>query len=344
MAKKIAPSITPLSVMADLISTTKNDELLARLETAESMLDYMSVSQHERCVADELAGTIATIIGRICVEKTQIPVLMVADPDEKKHEARLLREVVELLKELGHLSRDITVSVKEKTSDYLCAKRLHNSITNGHSYPPSLANYLTVGTLSKGDAAKLCVTTCSNSCRFASSCKYKSEMESLKSGAAQIQVYDLRQYKSALNAGNLPKSRMTVYSPTGRKILAEDGVRVVTEKELLKLLLICERSCGSIKTKKRKVYAQTDAIRCLCNELFSMSTSGVEEQRAKELLLKITDKLDNVRKDCFKELCKEKNTEWNKMLNGVLKRLRGFKETAVLVEHRNGGRKSLVAA
>lgn len=344
MSKKQALPIDPSAIMGDLIAHTKDEKLLARLEAAGKLLPDMAAPQYERCVSDALAGTVATIVCMLCTGKNNAPVIMVVDAANKKEDVPHLKAVVHTLDVLGYLQSDTEVTVREANDRYLCTKRLQNALSNGCVYPESFGSYLTIDRLPKADAANVCVKTCGKSCGYYGNCRYQALIQHLSEGRARIQVYGTRQYKEALRNGTLPKTRMTVYSPAEKRVLAVDSVRTIAERELNNLLGMCEKGCGSNKRCNAMVYRATSEIREDSRVLFSMAVDSFDKPKARRLLENITGRLEVIRDECSRELALPKNKIWKRILLGKIEKAKAMLESDFDITHKDSGKRTLIAA
>lgn len=346
--KKDAAAINPEQIVEDLLGyyhSRKNaEELLGYIEASKELVGAVAPPQAERCVSDELAGAIATLASVVCTKRSKAALVMVTGAADKKHYAAILGDVIAALKELGHLGEDVEMVNKGPAHSYFCMKRYKGAVSNGQMFPNGTEDSLSVGLLSKKLAGKVCVNKCGGSCFFYDNCRYQRLMKGLRTGAVRVQVYDVRQYRSALNGEKLPKSRMVVYTPASRKIINERGGCVLTETELVNLSYDFDKNCSSLRRKKEFVGRRTSAIRGCSRQLYAMALDGADENEIKKLLTAIRKNLGEIRGECYKDLNKPDKRDLNMRLNSTIRRVEFLLNSRVVITHKNQGKRALVAA
>lgn len=349
VSKKVMKRNKPNDILHELMQhpTIASDPLLLdHLEQAKNLLPALSKSQYESGVPNELAGTIAVLIGTacsnhcdtpigtVCSNHCDTPIVMVTSATDRQPYTLMLRKVVDALRQLDFLPHGYGVTEKCATNSYFCRKRFENACANGASYPNTFSELLTVEQLDAPDAKKLCVQSCSKSCKHHASCKYQLLRAQMRAGDAKLQVYTEQQYCSALNANRLPKARMTLYSPQGKRLIAPCP-QVLREAEFKKLLAWCEKDGSKLQRHKKLVNKKVAAVREHVSLLFSMPPNEGDEAAARQHLAAIVCNLQEMRSACIKT---SKSPEKSSLLRALEKTI--AKGTAMLqqdlsITHKN---------
>ncbi len=290
----------------------KGDEAFDKhLEEVKTLLHAMTTPQVERCVSDELSGAIAVLAAVVCAKGSDAALIMVSRTREKPAKAAMLAKAVTALKETGRLNENVELINRKNNMDYFCMKRYHNALMNGNSFPRNTDTLLSLESISRKHANKICVNSnaiaCS-SCYYRGTCRFRQMTDDLRTGAVQIQVLDIEQYRRLLAIGNLPKSRIVVFTEATRQAINGECSEELTISELVYLANDCE----SQATEKYRpfVAGRAATVRRLAQQL----RDGAPESKERKLLDSTRKAFREIRDKCAVELKKRSRARLNSRL------------------------------
>ena len=344
--------LAPDYVLGELAKnpTIKNNPQLVKClaEASKYLADANSLVV-EKTFADELAGTIAVLVSKVCCGDSKSAIVMVCDPLTKRQNASLLVKVVNALHQMGFLPQEYTVTVKYPKHKYMCKMRHSFAAKNNSCISDKMAGMTTVMSLNPVLADKICVRKCKNSCSYYADCRYQHILKLLSSGDAKIQVYDERQYYAARDNSQLPKARIAVSAATGRRAQDCTATTVLTERELKSLIARCETDCGRGKAQKRFVFESSFNIQNTSAKLFAMATEGHNVAASKKHIKQIYTYLKCIYDNGFDKKRIERFREGKKdeLLSDLFRLIRkchALLECEIEITHKNRGKRALVAA